>query len=438
MKKRIVIICIAALVLISIIVFIVYKLPVSFGGQSIQIYESLDSDDILSYGEVLADREQLIELVESVHPVFIDGTDLSKYEQAKRRFIDATETDMSVSEFRYEVGCYLAVFQDGHTRLWWSDEKSFEIWHKYINNQMYYYRYEGGETIPTDLYITAINGVPIENIYEVIDSSVSAENEYAKAVNYSNYITSESILKLAGVEIIGDSVTVSLNDGSTVICPYYIPSENSSSDDGSGNRWAWDGDIFVVTFESCTKNPGFIDTVDELKKAVKKGCNKIIIDVRNNGGGDSNTCTELLEAMGMKAPKYGMIIRYSKEAKRQFGYIRSSGTYISEELSNGKNNSNIDLVVLYNRNTFSSANMMCVYVRDGNLGTLIGEPCGNSPSHYGQPIYFSLENSHLYGSISHKAFTRPNGDWKEKVLWPDVETVNDDPYQTAIDFLNSH
>ena len=27
-----------------------------------------------------------------MHPVFIDGTDLSKYEQAKRRFIDANET----------------------------------------------------------------------------------------------------------------------------------------------------------------------------------------------------------------------------------------------------------------------------------------------------------------------------------------------------------
>ena len=26
-----------------------------------------------------------------MHPVFIDGTDLSKYEHAKRRFIDANE-----------------------------------------------------------------------------------------------------------------------------------------------------------------------------------------------------------------------------------------------------------------------------------------------------------------------------------------------------------
>jgi hypothetical protein len=82
--------------------------------------------------------------------------------------------------------------------------------------------------------------------------------------------------------------------------------------------------------------------------------------------------------------------------------------------------------------------MMCAYVRDGELGTLIGEPCSNSPSHYGEPIYFSLENSHLYGSISHKAFTRPNGDWEEKELVPDIEVIDNDSYQTAVDYLMSH
>jgi C-terminal processing protease CtpA/Prc len=48
-----------------------------------------------------------------------------------------------------------------------------------------------------------------------------------------------------------------------------------------------------------------------LKDSLKAGVTKVIIDVRNNPGGDSSACTQLLEAQGMKAPNYGTYIRYS-------------------------------------------------------------------------------------------------------------------------------
>lgn len=433
--KRIFIICCILLIIVGIAGVIGYYFPITIGGKAIQVKENLESGQILSKEEIGEDREQLIELVESIHPAFVDGSDLSKYEEAKNHYIQATDREMTVDEFRYETGAYLAALNDGHTRLWRADENTFEIWHKYTDGHMYYYRYEDGETVPTGLYVTEVNGVSIDKILDVIDYSVPAENEYAREVNYNDYFTSESVLKLAGVEISGDFVEVSLSDGSVERCSYFVPKESNGDIDETGNRWKWDGDVFVVIFEECIRDEGFRDMVSELKKAVKNGCSKVIIDVRNNGGGNSDTCTELLEAMGMKAPEYGMMIRYSEEAKNQVGYLRTNGTYTYEPKNNGEANPSIDLVVLYNKNTFSSANMMCVYVRDGGLGVLIGEPCKNSPSHYGQPIEFSLEHSHLNGSISHKAFTRPNGDWSEKVLLPDVEMVGNDSYQTAIDFL---
>ncbi len=429
------IICCILLAIVSIAGAIGYWFPITIGGKAIQIKENLESGQILSSEEIGKDREQLIELVESIHPIFVDGSDLSKYDEAKNHYIQVTDREMTVGEFRYETGAYLAALNDGHTRLWRADENTFEIWHKYTDDNMYFYRYEDGETVPTGLYLTEVNGVSIDKILDVIDYSVPAENEYAREVNYNDYFTSESVLKLAGVEISGDFVDVSLSDGSVERCSYFVPKANNGNTDETGNRWKWDGDVFVAIFEECVRDEGFRDTVSELKKAVKNGCSKVIIDIRNNGGGNSSTCTELLKAMGMKVPEYGMMIRYSEEAKKQVGYLRTNGTYTCEPQNNGEVNPNVELVVLYNKNTFSSANMLCVYVRDGGLGTLIGEPCKNSPSHYGQPIDFSLEHSHLSGSISHKAFTRPNGDWSEKALLPDVETADNDPYQTAIDFL---
>ena len=430
--KSIFIMCCILLIIVGVIG---YYFPISIGGKAIQMKENLEFALLLSKEEIGEDREQLIELVESIHPAFVDGSDLSKYEEAKSHYIQATDREMAVGEFRYETGAYLAALNDGHTRLWRADENTFEIWHKYTDGHMYYYRYEDGETVPTGLYVTGVNGVSIDKILDVIDYSVPAENEYAREVNYNDYFTSESTLKLAGVEISGDFVEVSLSDGSVEMCSYFVAKQSNENIDETGNRWKWDKDVFVVIFEECIRDEGFRDMVSELKKAVKNGCSKVIIDVRNNGGGNSDTCTELLEAMGMKVPEYGMMIRYSEEAKKQVGYLRAKGTYTYEPQNNGEVNPNIDLVVLYNRNTFSSANMMCVYVRDGGLGVLIGEPCKNSTSHYGQPIKFSLEHSHLNGSISHKKFTRPNGVWSEKVLLADMETVDNDPYQTAIDFL---
>ena len=217
---------------------------------------------------------------------------------------------------------------------------------------------------------------------------------------------------------------------------FYNPSkEVDTSDEYSGNSWYMDGEIFVVDFNVCEDNDELKTIASELSKKIKEGCNKVIIDVRENGGGNSQACTRLLKAMEMKAPEYDMVIRYSKAAKEQRGYLRDNGMYRWNAKSDGKVNENVDLVVLCDRYTFSSATMMCVFTRDGKLGTIIGEPSSNMPSAYGDIIYFSLPNSHLYGSVSHKQFIRPDEENKERMLIPDIQTSAEDAYDEAVEYL---
>lgn len=65
--------------------------------------------------------------------------------------------------------------------------------------------------------------------------------------------------------------------------------------------------------------------------------------------------------------------------------------------------------------------MFAVFVRDGNLGTIIGRASSNSPSSYGDIIQFQLENSKLIGQVSHKKWIRPDiSKEDEKVLEPDI------------------
>ncbi len=72
-----------------------------------------------------------------------------------------------------------------------------------------------------------------------------------------------------------------------------------------------------------------------------------------------------------------------------------------------------------NTYTYSSGLWLPIYVQDGNLGVIIGQPSINSPSHYGDILMYKLPNSKLKVSISHKYFTRPNLQANQNMLIPD-------------------
>ena len=95
------------------------------------------------------------------------------------------------------------------------------------------------------------------------------------------------------------------------------------------------------------------------------------------------------------------------------------------------------MVILSDKYTFSSATLLCTWVRDGKLGKIIGEASSNQPSAYGDILKFTLENSKLEIGISHKKFIRPNQSKKENMLIPDIETSAETAYQRGIVYLQS-
>lgn len=409
-----------------------YFLPLSLGGTRVTQPEALPGETLLTAAQVQADRQQLIDYVESVHPFFVDGSDQTAYQAAKRAYLSQTDSVMTVDAFMCASARYLTVFGDGHTRLRWQYGDEVAIYHSYRNGQMHF----ADETGVTDLTITAVDDVPAAQILAAIDSLFPAENEMAAARNYNNYFTSSNLLKAAGVHVEKDIFTITLSDGSTRACTWFKPAESTvSTGEPRGNRARWDGDIFVVEFVECVDDDHLKAIARELKQAVRNGCTKVIIDARGNGGGSSNACERLLDAMGMKAPRYGMLVRFSPAAKAQLGYLRARGAVTMKPSPAARQNENVQLAVLCDRDTYSSATMLCVYVRDGHLGTLIGEASSNMPNCYGDITYVALDHSHLYASVSHKRFLRPSGETESRMVVPDIETTARDAYQAALDFL---
>ena len=406
-------------------------LPLSLGGKGVARPQALPGDTLLSGAQVQSDRQQLIDYVESVHPFFVDGSDQAPYQAAKEAYLSQTEEDMTVEAFMGATARYLTVFGDGHTKLGWQYGDEAAIYHSYRDGAMYF----ADENGVTEMTITAVDDVPLEQILATIDSLFPAENEMAVAINYNNYFTSSNLLKMAGVDVEKDTFTVTLSDGSTRKCGWYVPVDEAFSLPEK-NHWYMDGDIFVVRFVECADDDNLKSIARELKTAVDQGCTKVIIDARGNGGGSSNACERLLNAMGMKAPAYGMLVRYSPAAKEQRGYLRSAGSITMKPNGNAGQNEKVQLVVLCDRYTYSSATMLCVYVRDGGLGTLIGEASSNMPNCYGDITYVALEHSHLFASVSHKRFLRPSGETEERMVAPDVVTDAAEAYDAAVQYLN--
>lgn len=434
MKKKIGLVIVVIVLFLAIIVGICYSFPLSTGGKSVDIPKSLAAETVLTAEQVIEDRDKAIEYMEEIHPYFILVEDQGDYEEAKQKYIQTAASEMSVRDFQAATAEYIGFFQDGHTRLVWKEEEYVDVKSTYHEGKTYVVK--DGEI--TDVYVESFGGVGVETIYAAIDKMFPAENEMAQAINRYNYVDGKNFLTYVGAEITDDKISVVFSDGTEGVFGFYNPSEVATAtedEEYTGNSWYMDGDIFVVDFNTCSDDEELRGIASELSKKVEEGCTKVIIDVRENGGGNSDACVRLLEAMDMKAPQYDMVIRYSEDAKEQRGYLRSNGMYRWNAKSDGKLNEDIDLVVLCDRYTFSSATMMCVYVRDGKLGTLIGEPSSNMPNAYGDILYFVLPNSHLYGTVSHKQFIRPDETNNERMLVPEIQTTSEDAYDAAVKYL---
>lgn len=399
-----------------------------------EIPKQLSMDKKLSSEQVRSDREKVIKSVENVHPFFLLQDDMNAYQQEKEKYIQSTSDEMTVAEFALETGDYLSFFEDGHTRISWNESAYLKIPWDFHDGKLYL-RKDGTRS---DIYAVSVGGQHISHILEQVEKLCPVENEMTKQTKFADYAAGRNLLLSAGVTFSNEKVLIMFSDGVERRFSFHVqPRQSVDTTKKDINTCFLNGNIFVVDFNSCIDDEELLAIVELLKKSIENGISKVIIDVRGNGGGNSVACERLLNAMDMEVPEYDMVIRFSEEAAKQNGYLRKTGSIKINGSDKGADNPNIDLVVLCDKDTYSSANMLLVWVRDGELGTIIGEPSSGVPSHYGDIIYFVLENSKLYGSISHKKFTRPDKSNQERVLQPDIVTEPDEALEAAVEYLKS-
>ena len=190
--------------------------------------------------------------------------------------------------------------------------------------------------------------------------------------------------------------------------------------------------------DSCDYTDEYRQAVDEFFAAVStSGVKRVAIDLRRNGGGDSRVVDAFLKYLPLESVRY---IRSEVRSSRQLGEQRGlslwdrvyslgaryfwDGRVRPERPSDSRLIFRGQVYVLTSWDTFSSATDMAAILSDNRLATVAGEPSGNSPTAYGDPISFTAPNTGLRFRVSTKRFTRPDPERDKvephNVLPPDV------------------
>jgi C-terminal processing protease CtpA/Prc len=218
--------------------------------------------------------------------------------------------------------------------------------------------------------------------------------------------------------------------------------------------------IGLISYNSCTGENAFKRFLKKTFKVLKKeNVSKLIIDIRENGGGNSSLNDRLLSYITKKAYRQssGRYWKVSKEAKltykkngyeKMFGkefmkeYVESENGSIIESLEEGltqpespKNYFEGKTCFLVGAKTFSSANFLADAVKIYELSTLIGLATGEYTNDFGEQLDFTLPNSghYIYVSSTYDIGANGNSNLFEPV-YPDIE-VKEDILKFAIDWI---
>ena len=186
--------------------------------------------------------------------------------------------------------------------------------------------------------------------------------------------------------------------------------------------------------------PFFSDFLDEMFQAMKeKNINKLVVDVRENGGGNSLLCNELLSRLKSSVKIQSSYTRFSRLAADYYQSMgdnllaKNTADTIPSHIPGKENLFDGKVIWIQGKPTFSSAGMLITFAVDNNIGTVIGEPASYSPTHYGYMIKWNLPNTNIQGNVSHVYYIRPDETKGDEIPLAKTFTTSFEDYVNGID-----
>lgn len=420
MKKRIIIVS----AVVAVLVFAAVAIITLTNGKNIDAQPTLPLDTVLTDEQAEEDLVFMYEAIKNNHPCYLDGSGLDKifdkaYEEAKERLsVDDSITVRDLWEIGAEMYCSI---EDGHTLITFYDSKPITKSKKLSEGK-----------------IISVDGIAREELLTRFGAVFPCEPQVDFYVDFmlDEALKLECWNGLLGIDT-SDGVIIEIQtEGGTEVLECTFGYESGESD--SANTDADVEDFYsyeileedsaaVFTLDKCVVTDGYKKALEDFFRQVsEKNIGKVAVDLRRNGGGNSQVINEFM--------RYIDVDEYCI-----FGGVdaRYGGTLIENKSHIEKNNKSDfvfsgELYALTSNYTFSSAMDFAVAISDNNIGKIVGEIPGNMPTCYGDKLNFQTPNSKLLCGVSYKKFYRVDRTKDDEPLIPHIETDAENAVQAFI------
>lgn len=426
----------------------------------------------ISTQKAVADIDYMMKMIEEVHynPYFMVSQE--QFKQNKEALINGFDQDSIPLKQFVATGMKLAAqMSGGHTGMDWQNSAIIPELKTYQfvpftgelveETQQFIVTRSAIPEIKEGTIIESINGISMPELYQECLSYIGGIASYKNSsceeklplylfferklsAPYSIKLpTSDKEIETAGIDISG--LMMFINQAAVKENYTFRIVEDS---------------IGLISYNSCTDYKVFRKFLKETFKVIKKEkIGRLIIDIRENAGGNSGLNDLLLSYITKKAyqqssGRYWKVSAEAKLAYKENAYEKDFGKKFMQQYYKSENQSIIEsfdegltqpksppnyfrgkTCFLIGPNTFSSANFLADAVKVYQLSTLIGAATGEYTNDFGEQLTFMLPNSGNYISVSSTYDIGANGNpTLFEPVYPDIK-VEDKVLEFAVDWI---
>lgn len=398
------------------------------------------------------DIDFLIKTIEEVHPNPYAYVEKEKFYKELSNIKSKINKPMNEIEFYKIIAPLVSSLEDGHTNvhipyhlfneyLSFSGGKIFPLIVEIRDNKIFNIKVVDKDiNIPVGAEIIAINGMETDKIIKKLKTYETGMRDPFKEIQLEGDFYFLSWLEYQLID--GYKITYKFNDKVATADVKGVSKNTVNAhldkkfEQNSNYEYRILSDeICYLDFNSFSDYDSFNELLENMFREIKeKNIENLIIDIRDNGGGNSSLGDLLISyiydkpffqysKIDYKISKQ-IIERYNIGDSSRIGEVvtQKGSPYYKPDINNRFNGK---VCVLTNRYTFSSATDFASTIKDFNIGILIGEETGGLASSYGDVYSFRLPNSKLGCGVSFKYFVRPSGDETVGGVIPEHEVKQD-------------
>jgi len=363
-------------------------------------------NNLISPKELSQDFEFLIKTLDEMNPDLYAFTSRKEFDRQVEKIRNEIENPMSLLDFYLRVSYLVHSIKQGHTQAsymlsFWRncDSGMIPLNFRIINNQLFIKdNYSSDTTLIRGTEILSINGIPSAKLIDTLYNYSIRETETFSSLvlegKFPYYLWMVYQFNISyAIEYIlpfeQEIETITLNG---LGIEEYGNRRYTKKMEREYSFHIDENDIGILKASSFSVkiNPykTFVDSVFHV--IYEKKINNLIIDIRDNDGGDI-------------VHGYLMLDYLASEPMRFADKPKFKG----------------NLYVLTNGLVFSSALPFAYLIKDYNLGTIVGEETGIVSPAFGEPLRFKLPNSQISIMNSTCTIIRPSGIVNNRGVIPD-------------------